>query len=104
MEKSFSKLVYEVFDANLADKIKPIVLNISKTSNGNIDDFADKSLENPQKLFCLYCELKKFADFGLEAYGNEDFKTKYYFEWFIAKVNKSSKISVFNALPRLDTN
>lgn len=97
----FAELLYKVYDSQLAFIIKPIVLEISKTKEGNIDNFAKEEEEAVAvKLFKVYRELKKFSDYGMEAYGNYDFETKDYSNWFSAGIDKWCKVSVFSAMSR----
>ena len=97
----FTELLYKVYDSQLAFIIKPIVLEISKTKEGNIDNFANEEEEAVAvKLFKLYRELKKFSDYGMEAYGNYEFETKDYSNWFSAGIDKWCKVSVFSAMSR----
>lgn len=96
----FSEHLYKVYDSQLAFVIKPIVLEISSTKEGNIDNFAKEEEAIAVKLFELYRELKKFSDHGLEAYGNYEFETKDYSNWFSAGIDKWCKVSVFSAITR----
>lgn len=45
-------------------------------------------------------ELKAFSDKGLELYGDCEFGTKDYFDWFSGGIHKWNKLSVFSALSR----
>lgn len=82
--------------------IKPIVLNICKTKEGNIDNFASSHEVVAVKLFELYCELKKFADFGVEKFAKCDYDMSDYYSWFLEQITKCGKLSVFSILPRLE--
>ncbi|KAL7046708.1 hypothetical protein ACKWTF_002691 [Chironomus riparius] len=99
----FAELLYKVYDSQLAFIIKPIVLEISKTKEGNIDNFANEEEEAVAvQLFKLYRELKKYSDYGMEAYGNYEFETKDYSNWFSAGIDKWCKVSVFSAMSRIE--
>lgn len=76
------------------------MLEISSTKEGNIDNFVKEEEAVAAKLFELYRELKKFSDYGMEAYGNNEFKTKDYSNWFSAGIDKWCKVSVFSAVSR----
>lgn len=97
---SLSELLYNIYDAQLSNIIKPIVVDIAKTREGCIENFAKDNEAVAAKLFELYRELKTFSDYGMEIYGNCDFKMNAYPFWFANSVDKRSKGSVFAAALR----
>ncbi|XP_070501195.1 protein unc-13 homolog 4B-like isoform X2 [Chironomus tepperi] len=100
--EKFPEYMYRIYDSELTVIIKPIVLNICDTKDGNIDNFASSREIVAPKLFDLYRELKKFADYGVEKYIKCDYEMSDYYSWFQANVLKYIKPSVFNVLPRLE--
>ncbi|KAL7046719.1 hypothetical protein ACKWTF_002693 [Chironomus riparius] len=98
----FLEYIYRIYDSELTVIIKPIVLSICDTKEGNIDNFASVHEVVAGKLFILYCELKKYADFGVEKYTKCDYDMSEYYSWFLAKISKWRKLSVFSVLPRLE--
>jgi hypothetical protein len=99
---SFSEHLYKVYDAELTHLIKPIVIEICETKEGNIDNFEKIEDEVATKLFELYLKLKVFTDNGLETYGNSDLRMARYYEWFTANVDLWNMVSVFNTIIRYD--
>ena len=98
---SLSELLYNTYDSQLANVIKPIVVEINKTRDGNIEYFYKSTEAVSTKLFQLYCELKSFSDYGMEICGNGDFKTKEYFSWFSHGVEiRNNSFTVFGAKTR----
>lgn len=93
--------MYRIYDKELTAIIKPIVLHICNTKDGNIDNFASSHEVVAMKLFELYRELKKFTDYGVEKYAKCDYDMSDYYFWFLAKISKWSKLSVFSVMPRL---
>ncbi|CAG9799484.1 unnamed protein product [Chironomus riparius] len=100
---SLLELLYYTYDSQLANVIKPIVVEINKTRDGNIEYFLKSSEAVSTKLFQLYCELKKFSDYGMEISGNREFKTKEYFSWFSHGVEtRSNSFTLFGAKIRIE--
>lgn len=99
---SFSEHLFKVYDTELTHLIKPIVIEICETKEGNIDNFDKIKDEVATKLFELYLNLKAFTDNGSETYGNLDLRMARYYEWFTANVDKWNMVSVFNAITRYD--
>ncbi|XP_070501171.1 protein unc-13 homolog 4B-like isoform X2 [Chironomus tepperi] len=100
---SLSELLYITYDSQLVNVIKPIVLDINKTRDGNIEYFQKSTEAVSTKLFQLYCELKNFSDYGMEISGNCDFKTKEYFSWFSHGVEtRSNSFTLFAAKARIE--
>lgn len=91
-----------MYDVELTHLIKPIVIEICETKEGNIDNFDKIEDEVATKLFELYLKLKVFTDNGLETYGNSDLRMARYYEWFTSNVDKWNMVSVFNAITRYD--
>ena len=76
-------------------------MEINKTRDGNIESFFKSTEAVSTKLFQLYCELKKFSDYGMEICGNCDFKTKEYFSWFSHGVEtRANSFTLFGAKNR----
>lgn len=93
--------MYEVYDTKLRELIKPITIEISNTKDGHVDSFSKPNSEAVvKKLFSLYMQLKAFSDKGLELFGDCEFGTKNYFDWFSGGIDKWCKVSVFSALSR----
>lgn len=80
-----------------------MTLEICGTHDGHIDTFSQPgdSHKIAKKMFQLYMKIKVFSDKGLELYGNSDFEMKEYFSWFSNGIDKWCKVSVFNALTRI---
>lgn len=100
MNVEFPEFMYRIYDSELTIIIKPIVLNICETKDGNIDNFASSHEIVAVKLFDLYRELKKFSDYGVENYAKCDYDMSEYYSWFLANISKWRKLSVFSVLPR----
>ncbi|KAG5671638.1 hypothetical protein PVAND_001829 [Polypedilum vanderplanki] len=100
---SFTEYIYSIYDSQLAKIIKPIVIEICSTKEGNIDNFQKDDQTIATKLFELYREIKKFSDQGLEYYyGEHDLQMKDYSRWFTAGIDKWCKVSLFNATSRIN--
>ena len=99
---SFSEHLFNAYDTELSHLIKPIVLDICKTREGNIENYDKVENNVATKLFELYLQLKDFSDRGMKKYGNCELKIGRYYEWFTANVNKWNMVSVFTAKTRYD--
>jgi BAI1-associated protein 3 len=100
---NFSEHIYSIFDSELASIIKPVVIEICSTKEGNIDNFQHDDQTIATKLFELYRELKRFSDQGLEYYyGEYEFHMRDYSRWFTAGIDKWCKASLFNATSRIN--
>lgn len=99
---SFTDHLYNVYDTELSYLIKPIVMDICMTREGNIENFDKIENKVASKLFELYLQLKQFSDRGMTKYENCELKIGRYYEWFTANVHKWNMVSVFNAKTRYD--
>lgn len=93
-------MLCNAYDSQLANITKPIVVDISKTKEGNIQNFSKANEAIAAKLFELYCELKKFSDYAMEIYGNPELKMNEYYSWFSYSFDKRNSDSVFSAMSK----
>lgn len=99
----YSESLYKSMESKLSTIIRPIVVEISKSKNGNIDNFGESPGDEQNvanKLFQLYLRVKELADIGLSFRDVEEFQITEYFKWFSNGIDKWSDTSVFSAFSR----